>query len=356
LIQGRLEAAGYSTLSIFPRVYLGRLVAQGPLAKWIAYLDKYLLFPLDLARQLSAIKRQFQGRKVVVHICDHANAVYAGLARRWFPVLVTCHDLLAVRGALGEDTYCPASTTGRYLQAAILKGIGKATRVACVSKATLADLVRLSDSSMAAKSEYVPLSLNYPYRLLPHDEAVAKLTQAGITLPYRNYVLHVGSGHPRKNRKALIYAVSRIKDTWPGEIVFAGERLSTEERDLAKALGLQDRLREIVGPDNETLMAIYSAAHCLVFMSYSEGFGWPLLEAQASGCPVICSNRTSVPEVAGEGALAHEPEDYVAIAADIQSLRDPAFRETVVASGLGNVQGYTSDRMMNSYEDIYRRI
>ena len=52
----------------------------------------------------------------MVHICDHSNAVYASKVRRWFPVVVTCHDLLAVRGALGEDTDCPASGLGKILQ------------------------------------------------------------------------------------------------------------------------------------------------------------------------------------------------------------------------------------------------
>jgi glycosyltransferase involved in cell wall biosynthesis len=313
LVQTQLESRGFTTIPISPQGYLGFLQKKGSLAKWLGYIDKYIFFPFGLAAQLVAIKRRFRGRKMVVHICDHANAVYAGLARNWFPVLVTCHDLLAVRGARGEDTYCPASGFGKILQAAILRGIGKATFVACVSRATLSDLIRLSVPSVAERSEVIPLALNYPYRQLPREEALQKLKQAGITLPYRDFVLHVGSGHPRKNREALLYSVARIKASWPGKIVFAGEPLSVECRALVQSLGLDDRMCEIPGPDNETLLALYNAALGLVFMSYSEGFGWPIMEAQASGCPVICSNRTSVPEVAGEGALVHEPEDYAAI-------------------------------------------
>src|SRR5580658_8969043 len=126
LMKTRLESRGFSTESIYPRSYFGRILQKGVLGKWLGYIDKYILFPPGLAMRLSGIKRKFPDRKVVVHICDHANAVYASLARKWFPVLVTCHDLLAVRGARGEDTYCHASWTGKILQGAILRGIGDA--------------------------------------------------------------------------------------------------------------------------------------------------------------------------------------------------------------------------------------
>ena len=149
LIRARLESRGFPTESICPGSYFGHILRKGVLAKWLGYIDKYILFPPVLALRLSRIKRKFPERKVVVHICDHANAVYASLARRWFPVLVTCHDLLAVRGARGEDTYCPASPFGKILQAAILRGIGDATVVACVSRATWSDLIRLGGPAMA---------------------------------------------------------------------------------------------------------------------------------------------------------------------------------------------------------------
>ncbi len=356
LVQAGLESDGFITESISPGGYFGCLRRKGALAKWLGYIDKYILFPPVLALRLSRIRRKFPKHKIVVHICDHANSVYATLARKWFPVLVTCHDLLAVRGALGEDTYCPASGFGKILQAAILRGISNATFVACVSQSTRSDLIRLSGPAMTERSQLIPLALNYPYRPLLRDEAMNALTRAGITLPYQGFVLHVGSGHPRKNRDALLLSVARIKDAWPGKIVFAGERFSIGEQALARSLGLEDRLCEIAGPDNDTLQALYSAAHCLLFMSYSEGFGWPVLEAQASGCPVICSNRTSVPEVAGEGALVHEPDDFEKIAKDIQLLEDRSFRESIITLGFKNAGTYTNERMMGAYRDLYIRI
>jgi glycosyltransferase involved in cell wall biosynthesis len=355
LVQARLEAGGYATESIFPRGRVGTVI-KGPLAKWLGYVDKYILFPSGLPGQLAAIKRKYPGRKIVVHICDHSNAVYAGLARKQYPVVVSCHDLLAVRGALGEDTDCPASGFGKRLQSAILRGLGRASYVACISRATQGDLLRLLGPEMAGRSEVVPLALNYPYRPLSRDEALAQFSRAGIDLSFHGYVLHVGSGLRRKNREALLRSVAEIRETWPGLIVFAGEPLSAAERALAGSLGVGDRVREIFGPDNETLGALYAAAHALIFMSRFEGFGWPILEAQTAGCPVICSNRTSVPEVAGEGAMIHEPDDYAGIAGDILRLQVAGLRGPLIEAGFKNARNYSNERMMGAYEDIYRRI
>jgi len=356
LIQSQMESAGYLIESIFPRGYLGRILQKGGLAKWLGYIDKYIFFPFVLALRLSGLKRKYPNHKVVVHICDHANAIYVDLARRWFPVLVTCHDLLAVRGALGEDTDCPASGFGKLLQSAILRGLGQATAVACVSHATQSDLIRLLGPAVAGRSQVVPLALNYPYCALAREEALNGLARAGIDLPFHGYVLHVGSALRRKNREALLLSVAQIKDVWPGQIAFAGEGLTPQEKALAQSLGLENRVREICRPDNETLLALYGAAHGFIFMSRFEGFGWPLLEAQFSGCPVICSNRTSVPEVAGAGALIHEPDDYAGIAKDIQRLQEPLFRESLIMLGLKNAQSYSNERMMSAYEKIYLQI
>jgi glycosyltransferase involved in cell wall biosynthesis len=91
-------------------------------------------------------------------------------------------------------------------------------------------------------------------------------------------------------------------------------------------------------------------------MSRAEGFGWPIIEAQAAECPVICSDRTSVPEIAGEGALVRAPDACGEIAADIERLQEEAFRERVVTQGRQNAAKYTVERMMRGYEDVYRRV
>src|SRR5207244_7283642 len=115
-------------------------------------------------------------RPSIVHICDHSNAMYDGQIGR-VPVVVTCHDLLAVRGALGEETNCPASFTGKILQRWILRGLRRATLIACDSQATYDDALRLvRRDSASPKIEVVMLGLNCPYRKLSQTEPSACLS------------------------------------------------------------------------------------------------------------------------------------------------------------------------------------
>src|SRR5947207_12506490 len=130
-----LRGLGIAAELTRPEAYFARLVRAQLvfLRKWSVYIDKFIIFPRRL-RKLHGVE--------LVHICDHSNAFYAKHFPN-VPVVVTCHDLLAVRGALGEETDCPASSTGKILQRWILAALRRVTAVVCVSRATETDAVRL---------------------------------------------------------------------------------------------------------------------------------------------------------------------------------------------------------------------
>ena len=108
---------------------------------------------------------------------------------------------------------------------------------------------------------------------------------------------------------------------------------------------------ERVKPPNETLRALYTAAQALLFPSLYEGFGWPLLEAQSCGCPVITSNRPPMTEVAGAGALLIDPESEQeaaqTIAEHLERLGD--LRE----AGFRNLKRFDRDELMRRYEEFF---
>jgi glycosyltransferase involved in cell wall biosynthesis len=272
-------------------------------------------------------------------------------------VVVTCHDLLAVRGALGEQTDCPASVTGKLLQRWIVAGLEHASAIACVSLATLEDARRLIPRPNGKPAlDLIPLGLSYPYRLLPPEEAQARLAKFTRLGSGSQFVLHVGSNLRRKNREGVLRVFARTQNQWRGLLVFAGEPLSPSLRSLGRELGLSDRIVEIPDASSELLEALYNRALALLFPSTFEGFGWPIAEAHACGCPVLCADREPMTEVAGAAALAHPVEDEAAFAADLVRLANPEERARWSAKALENAKRFSSARMVAEYDRLYRSL
>ena len=109
--------------------------------------------------------------------------------------------------------------------------------------------------------------------------------------------------------------------------------------------GLGGQVRFLGYRPGRDLPALYRGAACLLFPSLFEGFGMPVLEAMASGCPVVCSNTTSLPEIAGDAALLVDPGDPEALAAAVhQLLTDPDLRAELIARGLERAAAFSWPR------------
>lgn len=344
-----LTSKGIQVELIQPQPVLGRILFAGHfVAKWLGYLDKFLLFPRQLRRRLAGC--------ALVHICDHSNAIYG----RWISnrlVVVSCHDLLAVRGALGEVPDAPASTTGKYLQRWVVSGLRKATAIACVSTATLRDalrIVRQKDGRPQLSRIY--LGNNHPYRRISPERVRQLLAPVRGLLLEHPFVLHVGSNLRMKNREGVLRIFALTKDQWQGQLVFAGLNLTPALRSLGRELGVLERIVEVEGPDNDLLEALYNGALALLYPSWFEGFGWPIIEAQACGCPVICANREPMSEVAGEAGLTSEVEDEAAMARSLLSLTDPTERARWSEKSLQNVRRFDAEEMVAHYIALYRAL
>lgn len=345
-----LKAAGVPAELIQPRPLLGKIRFAGDfVAKWLGYVDKFLLFPWQFRARLSSAVR-------LVHICDHSNAMYGRQAKSR-PVVVTCHDLLAVRGALGEVSDTPASATGKYLQRWIVAGLRRATAVVCASRATLRDaerIVRQKDGR--PQLLLIHHGMNHPYQRQPPEVARRRLAGLASLDPARPFLLHVGSNLRMKNREGVLRIFSLTKEQWDGQLVFAGLGLTPELRLLGENLGVLDRVVEVAGPDNDLLEALYSCAFALLYPSRFEGFGWPLIEAQACGCPVLCANREPMSEVAGEGALTHDVEDERAFAQSVLRLTDAAEWRKWSEQSLRNAARFSTEAMIAQYIELYRSL
>ena len=175
------------------------------------------------------------------------------------------------------------------------------------------------------------------------------------TVPHREpdgvpYVLFVGNIKPNKNLSLLLSAVQRMPRERALRVVVAGkvEGFSTgDEVVRQQAAKMGDRVR-LAGQVTDTeLRALYRGAQALCLPSLFEGFGLPVLEAMALGCPVVCSDATSLPEVAGESALLFDPQAYGAadrLAELLQSVQDPAVANELRRRGLLQAQRFSFAR------------
>jgi glycosyltransferase involved in cell wall biosynthesis len=349
MLQG-LRESGVKAEMIRPPAVFGRIGALGATAaKWLGYIDKFILFRWRLWRELAE-------QPAVVHICDHSNAPYA-LAVNNFPVIITCHDMLAVRGGLGEETDCPASYTGRILQRWILRGLGRADIIACDSRATGRDAQRLvAPKGKKPQITIIEVGLNHPYNRLPDEIVDARLKPISYLHLATRFIVHVGSNLRRKNREGVLRIFAKCADTLDAQMVFVGERLTDALRDQAQQLKIADRVIDLASTTNEVLEALYNRAYALLYPSRFEGFGWPIIEAQACGCPVVCSSAGPMADVAGAGALLRDPNDEDGFAADLLQLADPAERKRWSARALENAKRFSAARMISEYRQLYRSL
>jgi len=341
-----LVSLGIDVRLIKPKPVFGRIKpSKDGLGKWLGYIDRFLLFPWAL--RIAAAKAD------VVHLCDQASAMYCSMLNGKAAV-VTCNDMLNVRGALGELPEIRVSRAGRYLQRWICSGLRRATRVACISQATFDDASRI-----LGRHDHLRVildGLNYPFQRLDAGEADRRLN--GLIPLEKPFLLHVGSNLGRKNRDGILRIFARASTEADLQLVFAGEALNEGLVRLACELGVDGRIVQLVRPDVSILEALYNRALALVFPSRYEGFGWPPIEAQACGCPVVASDIPSLIESLGNSAIVRPLHDETGMVEAIRRLAvDSEYRERMRQAGFENVRArFQISRMINEYISLYREL
>jgi glycosyltransferase involved in cell wall biosynthesis len=343
-----LKSTGCTVLLIKPVPFFSRL-AVGPfrkqaVIKYLGYLDKFWFFP----KQLKTAAKSFD----LVHICDHSNSMYVGIPDT-AAVVITCHDVLAIRSAQGEFSASKTGWSGKLLQSWILRGLKRAENVICVSQKTADDLARLTGENANLKVIWNPL--NWPYR--PQPEMPADLLARLGLGAGEDYFLHVGGNQWYKNRPAVVRIfkeLASMAEFRTAKLVMAGKPLPASVKALVDESGLADRVIAVTGTSNEELRALYSHALALIFPSLEEGFGWPIAEAQACGCVVATTNRAPMTEVAGDAAILFDPEDAAGAARAIRSGLDEA--ERLREAGFRNVERFAEGTIVFQYREFYSSV
>jgi len=351
-----------------PRFVNPATYRYGGLPKYLGYLDKFVLFPRHLRRLARS-----QPPGTVFHIVDQGNAVYAP-ALRGHPLLVTVNDLLQIRSARGEIPQNRIGRSGQRQQEWILKNLTQLPLAACISSKTREDLLRLAHLPPSA-AVVVPMALNYPYRPMPSPEAAPLLAKAlarqnlrwpanaaplraqdATTAAPTPFLFGIGGGQWYKNRTGLIATFAALRSL-PGQsraLIYVGPAFDAGQQAIIAKHGLADAVLRVPNVDNEELRAAYSLADALIFPSWEEGFGWPVAEAQACGCPVFTSNRAPMTEVGGNGAVYIDPADPTSAATIIAAaLANPA---PLRAAGFEEAKRWAPQTMLDAYVSLYTQL
>ncbi len=255
---------------------------------------------------------------------------YVGPLRGRFSSVVTVHDMFSF--------VCPqylTRTRALYLRAMLPRGIKRSHAVIAVSETTAGDIVRFFPFA-AAKLRVVQEAADERFRPGP-----AALADAGLAEPY---LLSVSTIWPVKNQANLIrgYAEARREFGVRHHLVMVGRDAMGTMQALAGDLGVSEFVHFTGFIPFEKLLAYYRSAAVFVAPSLYEGFGLPVLEAMACGCPVICSAIPVFKEVAGDAALSFEPLDTAGLASQIARLvSDTGLADSLRKKGLETARQYS---------------
>jgi glycosyltransferase involved in cell wall biosynthesis len=332
-----------------PQAVFSKLASQSSLRKWLGYIDKYVLFPVTLRLRV----REFD----LVHVCDHSNSMYlAHIGDRLSSI--TCHDLLAIESARGRYPQQKISFSGKLQQRWILKHLAAAENVICVSRNTAVELAALSNNP-DQEIAVIPNLLD-PKCLRATPEAILSVRERIGIGPAEPYLFHLGGEVWYKNRLGVLRIFQKLLAQLTGNdsaglrLVVAGAAFNPEMRAFVEAELPPGTVFEVVNPGDDDLWPLYSGATALLFPSWHEGFGWPLIEAQRCGCPVIASNRAPLTEVAGSAALYIDPADEAGaaelIAANFSRLGE--MRE----AGFRNAERFDAPAVFQAYADFFSAV
>jgi glycosyltransferase involved in cell wall biosynthesis len=291
-------------------------------------------------------------RADVVHVVDHGQG-YLVSTLEAHRTVVTCHDVILLALASGRISSPRVPQVALQLFRVSLETMKRAAVIVADSTQTKRDLVRFVEIDPDRVTVIYP-GLNQPF---------AEDVKAGLELRRRRQIgegavlLQIGRGF-YKNLPVVLRVLQRLrKDGLDVRIARVGPILAGGERALAERLGVLSSVLELgMVPDGE-LPALYNAVDLLLFPSLYEGFGWPPLEAMASGTPVVCSRAGSLDEVVGGAALTADPEDVDTLAWHVGSvLGDRHLRENMIARGLTHAARFSWDRTAAQMMDVYHGV
>jgi glycosyltransferase involved in cell wall biosynthesis len=276
------------------------------------------------------------------------------------PPLVPCRSVVTINDCihLMFPQYLPNRFAYRYARTSIGMAARRATRVLTVSESSKRDILRFVDAD-PSKIDVIYNAYDERFGVEPREEDVVRVRERFQLTD--EFVLYAGNVKPHKNLERLIDAFDIVRKRGLDhlKLVMIGDDIS-KYASLRRAVHrhqLHKYVRFLGYMPEETLAVMYRLAGVFVFPSLYEGFGLPPLEAMASGTPVVTSNVSSLPEVAGDAAVLVDPYDPDAIADGIyRVLTDETMRRSMRVRGVERARQFSWEQSVHRIRDIYSQV
>ncbi len=276
------------------------------------------------------------------------------------PPLVSCRSVVTIHDCihLMFPQYLPSRLAYAYARTSIAAAAKRATRILTVSESSKRDILKYVDVP-ADKIHVIYNAYDPRFGVEPREEDVVRVRERYQL--HDEFVLYAGNVKPHKNLGRLIEAFHHVRDRGLDhlKLVLIGDDIS-KGAALRRAVHqhqLHKYVRFLGYLPEDTLAVLYRLAGVFVFPSLYEGFGLPPLEAMASGTPVVTSNVSSLPEVAGDAALLVDPYDPIAIADGIFTvLTDVSVRRRLRQRGIARAGQFSWQASVRHVRQIYQEV
>jgi glycosyltransferase involved in cell wall biosynthesis len=238
--------------------------------------------------------------------------------------------------------------------------IQRADTIICCSENTRRDLLKyykVNEKSIQRVYQGVDHKTFYPLRPEEKEEALAVIHANGVSQPF---ILFVGTIEPRKNLQNLLHAFVELKNRkkFSGQLAVIGMRgwMCDEIEPMVEALGIEKDVVFLGYLSDKELKYFYNLCEAYAYPSLYEGFGFPIVEAFCCGAPVVTSNVSSCPEIAGDAALTADPYNPLAIADALSSIvNDAGLSATLRERALKRAAEFSFDKTAAATLDVYRQ-
>ena len=359
-----MKQKGHQVKAWSPRALFFKLAFKKPmLEKWLGYLDQYVIFPIEVKLKLFSCSKD-----TLFVFSDNALGPWIPLVKKRYHV-VHCHDFLAQQSSFGLLPENKTGISGKYYQKFIRWGYRKADNFICISKKTQTDLFfMLTKTPKISRVVYNGLNQNFEAvkNKITVREALSNRYKIDL---FDGYILHVGGNAFYKNKIGVL----EIYDQWAKDfkatvpLVLIGET-PTELMNAFKERSIVSKsIYFITNTDDLQLQQFYQGASVMVFPSLYEGFGWPIVEAMASGSLVITTNEDPMREVADDAGfyIPKKPNDAeqilnwkIVAAQELEKVTQlsAAQLEDAIQKSILHSKEFSAQGFVDSIETIYLEI